>query len=590
MHRGWGTGAVALFVMGCVALAGQSNLAGHPATSDKIDPQDTAACMACHADAQDPFPAVHAQALAKSPHKDLKCQDCHASIDAYPHTAAMLRDKAACGTCHSDEQDAYGQSSHSHPDKVAGDHPTCIACHADGDPHAVRFTKSLTRAEYALLCSRCHERQDRMARYGADPDAVASYNESFHGKAVLKFGNLKAAICIDCHGAHDVLPPDNPKSRTNRANGNRLCSRPGCHPGANLNFAMSGANHLRLMVKRSTVLFGVDLFFRLLTGGMILFLTGGVALDLRKKVFGKKPPRCGRTPGFLTALSFLGMCFALGFGAFNQVRQAADWFAGSVAVLVLAYVAYFVLRPNGASPAPTGHGRFERFDRVHRWQHFVLMLCFTVLIATGMPLRFAQFDMLHADYAYIGGLAGARLLHRVAAVTLIAVWLWHVLDLLVRWKRQGFKFRSWTMLPTRKDAQDFFETTLSYIGLSEAEPRHGRFQFRQKMDYLAEYWGVPIMVLTGFVLWFPIYWGDRLPEQAIAVALVAHGWEATLAFCAIIIWHLYNEHFNPDSFPMSKVWLTGELTRDEMDREHPLELESLERDGSGGPWDPPSER
>jgi hypothetical protein len=60
------------------------------------------------------------------------------------------------------------------------------------------------------------------------------------------------------------------------------------------------------------------------------------------------------------------------------------------------------------------------------------------------------------------------------------------------------------------------------------------------------------------------------------VALVAHGWEATLAFSAIIIWHLYNEHFNPDNFPMSKVWLTGTLSREHMEREHPIELERLD--------------
>jgi len=71
-----------------------------------------------------------------------------------------------------------------------------------------------------------------------------------------------------------------------------------------------------------------------------------------------------------------------------------------------------------------------------------------------------------------------------------------------------------------------------------------------------------------------------LPEQAVAVALVAHGWEATLAFSAIIMWHLYNEHFNPDSFPMSKVWLTGTLTREEMEREHPVELERIEAENS----------
>lgn len=575
--------AAILLAVGCLAWAGQ----GAPGKQapratkaslgpDKIDPQDSAACMDCHSDIQGRFPAVKQSALADSPHKDLKCQDCHASIDAAPHTAAMLSDKASCGNCHEDESNAYRLSSHSHADKVAGDHPTCVTCHADGDPHGVRHIKSMTRAEYALMCSECHAQADRMNRYGADPDAATSYNESFHGRAVLKFGNLKAAICSDCHGVHDVLPPNNPKARTNRANANTLCSKPACHPGANANFAMSGANHLRLMVKRGAVLHAVDLFFRILVAGMVLFLTGGVALDLRKKVFAKTPPRSGRSTALLTSVSFLGVCAALVLGAVNQVLSSAYCFAASVGVLLLAYLVFLATKRSRPMSQTSGE-TFQRFDAVHRWQHLALMVCFTALIATGLPLRFAQVDLLHRHYAYIGGLEGARIAHRIAAVAMILVGIWHVLDLLVRWKRQGFKLRSLTMLPNFKDVRDFIATTLSYVGLSRKEPRNDRFQFRQKMDYLAEYWGVPIMVLTGFVLWFPTYWGDRLPEQAVAIALVAHGWEATLAFCAIIVWHLYNEHFNPDSFPMSKVWLTGTMSREEMEREHPLELDRLDQ-------------
>ena len=561
-------------------MAGQGPPPKHTTeTSDKIDAADTAACMSCHADEQENFAAVHDKSLAASPHKDLKCQDCHTSMDAFPHTDEMRKDKPSCGKCHPEEDDAYGQSSHSHPDKQKGDHPTCVTCHANGDPHAVRPSHRRTRAELALLCSSCHEQKERMDRYGVDSDAVASYDESFHGKAVLKFGNLKAAICLDCHGIHDVLPPQNPKAHTNRANAAKLCSKPSCHPGANVTFAMSGANHLRLMVKRGPVLRLVDLFFRFLTGGMILFLTGGVALDLRKKVFGKTPPRSGRIPGLLTSLSFLGMVIALGCAALGLILQATYFFGGSVLVLALGYLTYFATRMKPTEKS-SSVGTYTRFDRIHRLQHVVLMVCFVMLIATGLPLRFAQVDLLHRPWAYVGGLEGARIIHRIGAVTLILVWFWHVIDLLWRWKRQGFQLKSLTMLPNRKDVRDFMVTSLSYVGLSNEEPRNDRFQFRQKMDYLAEYWGVPIMVLTGFVLWFPIYWGDRLPEQAVAVALVAHGWEATLAFSAIIMWHLYNEHFNPDSFPMSKVWLTGTLTREEMEREHPVELERIEAENS----------
>jgi hypothetical protein len=38
---------------------------------------------------------------------------------------------------------------------------------------------------------------------------------------------------------------------------------------------------------------------------------------------------------------------------------------------------------------------------------------------------------------------------------------------------------------------------------------------------------------------------------------------------------LYSVIFSPDVWPMSKVWLTGELTEEEMEHHHPLELEKL---------------
>ena len=54
-------------------------------------------------------------------------------------------------------------------------------------------------------------------------------------------------------------------------------------------------------------------------------------------------------------------------------------------------------------------------------------------------------------------------------------------------------------------------------------------------------------------------------------------------------WHFYNTHFNPDNFPMSKVWLTGEKTHSQMEHEHPIELERIaggSGQGQSGPASP----
>ncbi|HVT12335.1 MAG TPA: cytochrome b/b6 domain-containing protein [Fimbriimonadaceae bacterium] len=574
--------SVSLAVFAIVAVIGGGialSQGGSPGQSDvtPIKPDDVAACLDCHSTEIEGKHAVDTAALAKSPHKDLKCQDCHANITGAPHTKEMLSEKAECGNCHTDEDAAYKKCSHAKPDKVPGDHPTCVNCHNDhNDPHDGRPIKTWTREDRVKLCSNCHSQKDRMSRYGVDTDAVSSYDDSFHGKALLKFHNTKTAICTDCHGDHTVLPPNDPNAATNRLNGNKLCSKPECHPGATVNFAMSGANHLRLKLKQSPVLAGIDLFFKSLVIGVITFMLFGIALDLRTKVFGKTPPKSGRPIGIVIALSFLCIVAGLALATFDRIQEASYAAMGAAGFILLSFVLHM------SRPANIHHGKqklYPRFNAVQRWQHGLLVICFTTLIATGFPLHFYKADRLQAVYQFFGGLSGARVAHRIAAVGMIIVFLWHTGDLLVRWAKQGFSFKTWTMLPTWQDVKDFVHLSKHHVGLAEEPPRYGKFAFKQKLDYLAEYWGVPLMVVTGFILWFPIYWGNRLPEIALSAALVAHGWEATLAFLAIITWHMYNEHFNPEAFPMSKVWLTGTMDEEEMAREHPIEKERLEAEG-----------
>jgi hypothetical protein len=45
-----------------------------------------------------------------------------------------------------------------------------------------------------------------------------------------------------------------------------------------------------------------------------------------------------------------------------------------------------------------------------------------------------------------------------------------------------------------------------------------------------------------------------------------------------VVWHLYNVHLNPQVFPMSKVWLTGRISKKDLRRDHPLEYERLHQD------------
>jgi cytochrome b subunit of formate dehydrogenase len=536
-------------------------------------------CLECHKDAaREDVKPVNGDALAVSAHKDMDCQDCHTTMTAVPHTPSMEHDKPSCAGCHDDEATAFAASAHAKPDKVKGDHPTCATCHGGGDPHAIHPIAYFTRPVKAELCSQCHRDRARMRRYGVDPDAVASYEESFHGKALLRFHASNVAVCTDCHTTHSMLPPSNPKAPTNRLNAGHLCSQKGCHNGAGANFAMSGANHLRLKIKSDPILKGTDLFFRILVIFMVSFLFLGVILDLRLKVFGKGTPRCGKAAGLLVSISFLFGSASLAAGLFHEGILAAACIVLAFALLMLAYLAYFLWSPKALTPTEP-QKTYPRFSLSQRIQHVLLMLCFTVLIATGFPLHFYAVSWLQSLYAFIGGMHAAREIHRIAAAGLICVWIYHLVELLVRWARAGFSRSALTMVPTRQDVLDFIQQTKVYLGLSDKEPEWGRFQVRQKLDYLAEYWGIPVMVVSGIIMWFPIYWGNHLPEEALSIAIVAHGWEATLAFLAIILWHLNHEIFNPDAFPMRKVWITGVLSAEEMAIDHPKELKRLEGNG-----------
>jgi cytochrome b subunit of formate dehydrogenase len=551
-----------------------------PIWGQEIAREDEDACMACHGTAMDKVGAVDRKALSQSPHASLKCQDCHSSITAAPHTKEMLSQKAACGTCHPEPLSAYIESVHSRPDKVEGDHPTCRSCHARGaDPHAV-LKQTWTRRQSTIVCGRCHGENARMARYGVDPDASKSYHESFHGKALMRFDLTKAAGCVDCHRNHDVLSPGDPSAPTHRSNAAAMCAAKDCHPGAKVNFAMSGANHLRLKVKQSTILHLEELFFRWLTAGTMLFLIGGVALDLRARVFTRQAvPASGRAAAALVAASFLALIGSLGmaFVGFGRPR----WVGVAAIILMVAAILVYAVTRKRSAPQP--EKTYARLDLNHRLQHIALFVSFIALALTGLPLRFAHHPWLNALYELMGGISGARAIHRGAAVVMIVAWVWHSLDLLLRWKRAGFRLSSWTMVPTLKDVRDFLDLSRYYLGMAKEPPKFDRFEFRQKFDYFAVYWGMPIMVFSGLVLWFPIVFGNLLPEIGVSAAYIAHSDEAILAFLAIAVWHFYNVHFNPGDFPMSYAWLTGKKTRSQMEHEHPLELERIEKGGDPRP-------
>ena len=83
------------------------------------------------------------------------------------------------------------------------------------------------------------------------------------------------------------------------------------------------------------------------------------------------------------------------------------------------------------------------------------------------------------------------------------------------------------------------------------------------------------MLATGAALWFQVHATILFPRWVLDIIRVIHGFEAILAFLAIIIWHMYNVHLNPEVFPMNRVWLDGRMSLELFRHHHRLEFDRL---------------
>lgn len=219
---------------------------------------------------------------------------------------------------------------------------------------------------------------------------------------------------------------------------------------------------------------------------------------------------------------------------------------------------------------------YERFNLNERIQHFVLLLSFTVLMITGFSLMFPISIWTVITVKLFGGFYMRGIIHRVAAVVFIALFVYHLLAILLT-KRGRYEIKE--LLPSLTDFSDFFHMLKYFIGLEKERPKFGRFTYGEKAEYWALIWGSIIMIVTGSLLWATTQTIGMFTKLGFDIAKVIHGYEAILATLALIVWHLYNVHLNPEDFPFKNlIWLNGKISREKMEKEHPLELEKIEKE------------
>lgn len=215
---------------------------------------------------------------------------------------------------------------------------------------------------------------------------------------------------------------------------------------------------------------------------------------------------------------------------------------------------------------------YQRWNIQHRIQHLMLMISFGGLVLTGFPLKFAESPISKILMFFMGGVHGAGILHRFCGLLLIFMSMYHVVFLILSYMKGQ---RSDAMLPKARDFKDVYDNFAYFFGFKKS-PKFARYNYLEKFEYFAVVWGNSVMILTGLVLWFPVFAQKALPEWAFPASFLLHDYEALLAALAIILWHIFNVHIHPATYPQNPVWLTGKLNRSMMAHHHGEELAELE--------------
>lgn len=221
----------------------------------------------------------------------------------------------------------------------------------------------------------------------------------------------------------------------------------------------------------------------------------------------------------------------------------------------------------------------QRFSRLNRLLHILMIISFINLALTGMSLKFSYTGWAVFLSHLFGGFESAGWIHRFSAVIMILVFTMHIIDILRQKKKEK---KSWIMMVfdpdsmmfNKKDLHDLIDSIKWFLGKGE-RPEYGRWTYWEKFDYFAVFWGMIVIGSTGLTLWFPEFFTQFIPGWAINVATIIHSDEALLAVGFIFTIHFFNTHLRPEKFPMDIVIFSGRYPLEEFKMDRPEEYRQL---------------
>jgi cytochrome b subunit of formate dehydrogenase len=461
--------------------------------------------------------SVHGRAVAAG--KDgASCSDCHGSHGILPARDSVSKVShwnvaATCAQCHKEIGTAYLSSVHGEAMK-AGNHdaPVCTDCHGE---HVILETSNpaspVSLGHLSLdTCGRCHGDTRIERRNDLPVDRVPSFADSYHGLA-FREGSLTAANCSSCHGVHGIYRSSDQRSSVNAANLPKTCGK--CHQGAQANFAM-GAVHVRTSAGPAHP---VVRWIRLIYGVLIPL-----------------------TLGFMVLHNVIDLLAKLIRGTSREAKR-------------------------------------EEVVRMNLWfriAHWGVMLSFPTLVYTGLALKFPEEWWAKPLLQWEGEFSFRGMLHRAAAVVLIAATAYHFVHLAVNRRDRAFL---WAIIPKWRDVTDLFAVLFYNLGLSRQEPRFAKFNYSEKLEYWAFLWGTVVMAVSGFLLWFNNFVLRHFPKWVSDAATAVHWYEALLATFSILLWHFYMVIFDPVVYPMDMAWLTGKVPAEHYRRTRPEYFQMLQK-------------
>lgn len=488
--------------VGCAQCHAKHDKYPHP---DKIAKPE---CGTCHAEiAREHARSVHGQEIKKGNAGAPDCSVCHGAVHEITRASTAAFKKTVpdtCGMCHSEVAQQFQASVHGKAvANGSDDAPVCTDCH--GEHSILRPTNaasSVNANNIRETCGHCHGDVRLMRKFGLPQDRLTSFDASFHGLAG-KSGSQTVANCASCHGVHNILPSSDPKSMINVKNLAATCGK--CHPGAGGRFAI----------------------------GTIHIAEGGQE---------PAPVRYAR----LFYVTVIPVTIGL-----MLLHHGGDW--------VRKLLRYRLNPIPGAIVAPVAvAGRELRMLPWERIQHALLAVSFCVLVWTGFALKYPDEWWSRLLLMGEGSWPVRGVVHRIAAVVMVAVSIIHVITLAANRKLR----HHWLdLLPNKRDLYEGFGVLAYNLGILKTTPAVSAHSYVEKVEYWAVVWGTAVMAFTGCLLWFnnlTLHW---LPKEWLDFATSIHFYEAVLASLAIMVWHFYTVIFDPDVYPMDPAWLTGRSVR-----------------------------